>query len=65
MSEVRLYKTAAHRLRRGCAGCIPCGKKQETTARFDYVVQGYLAHKKPPTPLEQPYDPKHRPTVRS
>ena len=29
------------------------------------VVQGYLAHKKKPTPLRPPYDPRHRPTVGS
>ena len=27
--------------------------------------QGYLAHKKTPTPLGPPYDPRHRPTVGS
>ena len=25
--------------------------------------QGYLAHKKTPTPLGPPYDPRHMPTV--
>ena len=28
-------------------------------------VQGYLAHKKPPTALGTPYDFRHRPTVGS
>ena len=28
-------------------------------------IQGYLAHKKPPTPLGPPKDPRHRPTVGS
>ena len=28
-------------------------------------VQGYLAHKKTPTPLRPPWDPRHRPTVGS
>jgi len=28
-------------------------------------LQGYLAHKKTPTPLGPPYDPRHRPTVGS
>ena len=28
-------------------------------------VQGYLAHKKTPTPLGPPQDPRHRPTVGS
>ena len=27
--------------------------------------QGYLAHKKPPTPLGQPYDPRRMPTEES
>ena len=29
------------------------------------AVQGYLAHKKTPTPPGPPYDPRHRPTVGS
>ena len=29
------------------------------------AVQGYLAHKKPPSPLGPPYEPKHGPTVGS
>jgi len=28
-------------------------------------IQGYLAHKKTPTPLGPPQDPRHRPTVGS
>ena len=28
-------------------------------------LHGYLAHKKTPTPLGAPQDPRHRPTVRS
>ena len=28
-------------------------------------LQGYLAHKKTPIPLGQPYDPRHSPTVGS
>ena len=28
-------------------------------------LQGYLAHKKTPTPLCPPYDPRHRPTAGS
>ena len=28
-------------------------------------LQGYLAHKKKPTPLGPPYDPRHGPTVGS
>ena len=30
-----------------------------------HLVQGYLAHKKTPTPLETPWDPRHRPRVGS
>ena len=30
-----------------------------------FRLQGYLAHKKTPTPLEPPYDPRHKPTVGS
>jgi len=29
------------------------------------TLQGYLAHKKTPTPLPTPYDPRHRLTVGS
>jgi hypothetical protein len=29
------------------------------------LVQGYLAHKKPATPLGHPYGPRHGPTVGS
>ena len=29
------------------------------------LLQGSLAHKKTPTPLGTPYDPRHRPTVGS
>ena len=28
-------------------------------------IQGYLAHKKTPTPLGPPQDPRHRPTLGS
>ena len=31
----------------------------------DVHLQGYLAHKKMPTPLGPPTDPRHRPTVGS
>ena len=31
----------------------------------EYHLQGYLAHKKTPPPLELPWGPKHRPTVGS
>ena len=30
-----------------------------------YTLQGYLAHKKTPTPLGQPHDPRHSPNVGS
>ena len=33
--------------------------------REEESLQGYLAHKKMPTPLGPPYDPRHRPTVGS
>ena len=37
----------------------------ENKARQGGLVQGYLAHKKTPTPLGTPYDPRHSPTVES
>ena len=34
-------------------------------ATYSVSVQGYLAHKRTPTPLGPSYDPRHRPTVGS
>ena len=33
--------------------------------RTTHTVQGYLAHKKKPTPLGPSYDPRHGPAARS
>jgi len=38
---------------------------EHTTPITGRPLQGYLAHKKTPTPQGPPYDPKHRPTVGS
>ena len=54
MSEVPLYPF-------DLAGVLASG---EGGVR-DWPVQGYLAHKKTPTPLGPPQDPWYRPTVGS
>ena len=47
---------------------VELGSTQVITGEVEGVsllVQGYLAHKKTPTPLGQPYDPRHSPSVGS
>ena len=43
----------------------PADELTETWYDKNPCVQGYLARKKPPTPLWPPYDPRHRATVGS
>jgi len=48
---------------RGAPGSSPGGSAG--AAPWSGPVEGYLAHKKPPTPLGLPQDPEHRDTVTS
>ena len=45
----------------------PEGRRSRGTfmKKRGFVIQGNLAHKKTPTPLGPPKDPRHRPTVGS
>ena len=45
--------------------CLSLKDALKVQALQSRVVQGYLAHKTPPTPLAPPQDPMHRPTVGS
>ena len=80
MSEVPLYQDLRTNLLSSAVGgpsnwtnsaflapihppCLPTHEHQYITLSFK--IQGYLAHKKTPTPVGPPSDPRHRPTVGS
>jgi hypothetical protein len=56
MGEVPLYRDPE--VEGLTSGTVECSQLD-----IWWLVQGYLAHKKPPISPGPPYDPRHKPTV--